>query len=53
MIIKYYKMVTETAPEALTDEVNKWLKQGWQPYGSPSAVVTFNNTVRYMQAMVY
>ena len=46
--ITEYEILISTSYHDLQDEVNKYLRNGWQPIGGVSSVVNYS----YMQAMV-
>lgn len=46
--ITEYKILISVSYHDLQDEVNKYVRNGWQPIGGVSSVVNFS----YMQTMV-
>jgi hypothetical protein len=52
MRIKRYRLLVGHSAEELENEVNKFITQGWQPFGSPSIIAPEQKDARYFQAVV-
>lgn len=48
-----YKLITSDSPQALADQVNTFLSQGYSLHGNPGAIIGVNgNGHVYFQAVV-
>lgn len=51
MIIQQYRLIEDSDPQGLTNQVNDYLESGWKLYGSP-AVAACKLGVSFTQAVV-